>query len=370
MGIRKVVAVGGLFLAGASGAALAGDADVIVGFKGKADAKLLEKHGGKAGATITSIGAVAGRVPASAIADLRADPDVAYVEEDGIAETQGGKPAPAQPSETTPWGITRVNAPLSGNVGAGIKVAVIDTGADLNHPDLADNLATGANFVGSGAPEDDNGHGSHVAGTIGAVDNTIGVIGVAPGADLYPVKVLDRRGSGTWSAVAAGITWAADNGMQVANMSLGGGANSTLENACTYASNAGVLLIAAAGNSGDGSTSTTELGYPAAYTTVVAVGATDSSDRLASFSNTGSYVEVCAPGVGVLSTTKGDKYATFNGTSMASPHAAGMAALLWWEAAQNSTPTASSVRTALGSRVQDLGPTGRDNGFGYGIVYY
>lgn len=370
MKILKVVAVGGLFLAGASGAAFAGDTDVIVGFKGTADAKLLEKHGGKAGATLSAIGAVAGRVPASAIADLRADPDVAFVEEDGIAETQG-KPAPSPPAQSTPWGISRVNAPLSGNTGAGIKVAVIDTGIDLNHPDLAANLHTGANFVStSGAPEDDNGHGSHVAGTIGAVDNTVGVVGVAPGAALYPVKVLDRRGSGSWSAVAAGITWAADNGMQIANMSLGGGASSTLENACTYASGKGVLLVAAAGNSGDGSTSTTELGYPAAYSTVVAVGATDSSDRLASFSNTGSFVEVCAPGVGVLSTTKGDKYTTLSGTSMASPHAAGMAALLWWEAAQNSTPTASSVRTALGSRVQDLGAAGRDNGFGYGIVYY
>jgi subtilisin len=367
MGILKVAVAGGLFLVGASGVALAGDTGVIVGFKGGADAKVLEKHGGKADATLSGIGAIAGRISASAIADLRADAAVAYVEEDGVMETQG-KPAPTQPSQSVPWGITRVDAPLSGNVGAGIKVAIIDTGIDLDHPDLADNVNSGVNYVGTGAPDDDNGHGTHVAGTVAAVDNSIGVIGVAPGAALYPVKVLDRRGSGSWSAVAAGITWAADNGMQIANMSLGGGASSTVENACTYAADAGVLLVAAAGNSGDGNTSTTETGYPAAYSTVVAVGATDSSDRVASFSNTGSYVEVSAPGVGILSTYKGAKYSTLNGTSMASPHAAGVAALLWWEEQQTATPTASSVRSALDSRVRDLGPTGRDNGFGYGIV--
>ncbi len=376
MGIRVpglvVVALSAL-----SVSAFAGDEAVLVGFKTGADVKVVEKHGGKADAVLGKIKVVAARVPASKIADLRSDPDVAYVEEDGIVENcddagsngkgGGAKPAPSQPAQTTPWGITRVGAPVSGNAGTGIKVAVIDTGIDLDHPDLAANVQSGATFVGSSA-EDDNGHGTHVAGTIGALDNSIGVVGVAPEVSLYPVKVLDRRGSGTWSAVAGGITWAGDNGMAVANMSLGGSSSSSaLEAACTYAEGQGVLLVAASGNSGDGNTSTTELSYPAAYSSVVAVGATSSTDSLASFSNTGSFVELSGPGVSVNSTYKGDVYKTLNGTSMASPHAAGVAALLWKGL---TAPTLSDVRTALQNRAEDRGATGRDSGYGFGIVHY
>jgi len=198
------------------------------------------------------------------------------------------------------------------------------------------------------------------------------VIGVAPGASLYAVRVLDRRGSGWWSDIADGITWCKTNGMNVANMSLGGSSSvSAVESACSSAETAGVLLIAAAGNSGDGNTSTTETGYPAAYASVVAVGATDINDNLASFSNTGSYVEVSGPGVSVRSTYKGASYGTLSGTSMASPHAAGMAALLWAQKLSLSqTATASTVRTALQSRVRDMGAAGKDNGYGYGIVHY
>ena len=367
---------GGIVVAAASGAALAGDTDVIVGFKGSPDGAVFAKHGGKDAVSVEGAGALAGRIPATSISALRADSSVAYVEEDGVVEAIGkpgtsGKPAPSQPAQATPWGVTRVNAPLSGNVGAGIHVAVIDTGIDLNHPDLAANIGSGANFVSaSNAPEDDNGHGSHVAGTVAALDNAIGVVGVAPGATVHPVKVLDRRGNGFWSAVANGIAWAADNGMHIGNMSLGGSASTTVENACAYAADAGVLLIAAAGNEGDGNTSTTELSYPGAYSTVVAVGATDASDNVASFSNTGSFVEVSAPGVGIKSTYKGDGYSTLNGTSMACPHAAGVAALLWWEADQSGDPTAADVRTLLGQRVRDLGPSGDDNGYGLGVVTY
>jgi subtilisin family serine protease len=186
------------------------------------------------------------------------------------------------------------------------------------------------------------------------------VIGVEPQANLYAVRVLDRRGWGNYGDVALGIEWAADHGIQIANMSLGGGASSAVEAACSYAQGKGVLLIAAAGNDGDGSTTTSEWSYPAAYSSVVSVGATNSNDGLASFSNTNAQVELSGPGVSVLSTYKKNGYATFSGTSMASPHAAGVAALIWAAGSTN----ASAVRDALKNSAQ------RDNGFGYGIVHF
>jgi len=350
-----------------AGSARAEDLRIVVRFKGTPDASVLAKHGAVAGDKIGRLDAVRATAPARALARLRADPNVALVEEDGIAEIcakPSGTAAPSQPPQTMPWGIAKVNAPLTGNTGAGIKVAIIDTGIDLAHPDL--DVKGSVDFTGSrkGA-RDENGHGSHVAGTVAALHNSIGVVGCAPGAHLYAVRVLDRRGSGWWSDIAEGIDWAGQQGMQIANMSLGGGASSVVELACNDAEGAGVLLIAAAGNSGDGNTSTTEVSFPAAYGSVVAVGATSSNDNLASFSNTGSFVEVSGPGVSVPSTYKDGGYATLSGTSMASPHAAGIAALIWKEL---SSPTRSAVRSELQRRVRDLGPSGRDNGFGFGIV--
>jgi subtilisin family serine protease len=376
---RIAIALSAAFvvLVAAASSARAEDVRVIVRFKGHGRLPAVERAGGRVHRALR--GAVAAEVPPEAIARLRADPDVASVEEDGVVEilgkagkaAKGGKPPPSQPPQSTPWGISRVGAPASGNTGANIRVAVIDTGIDLTHPDLAANVQEAVAYVGS-TGKDDNGHGSHVAGTIAALDNSIGVVGVAPEAHLFAVKALDRRGSGYWSDIAAGIEWAADNGMDVANMSLGASsAPSYVQTACTYAESLGVLLVAAAGNSGDGNPATTETSYPAAYATVVAVGATDTNDNLASFSNSGAFVEVSGPGVGVRSTWKGGGYNTISGTSMASPHAAGVAALLWFELrGGDGSPTVADVRAELDARVRDLGATGKDNGYGHGIVDY
>ena len=353
-----------------AGVASADDVRVVVGFKGDADPAAVARHGGSPEVTVRSARAVAARIAPGRVAALRADPDVAYVEEDGVAEaTKGGKPSTSTPVETTPWGITRVGGAPSPTAGAGVDVAIVDTGIDLDHPDLAANLGTSVSIVGyTASADDDNGHGTHVAGTVAAVDNTIGVVGVAPGATVHAVKVLDRRGSGYWTDVAAGIDWCAENGIEIVNMSLGASsAPSAVETACVAAKAAGLLLIASAGNSGDGNLATSEIGVPGAYASVVSVGATDSDDDLAYWSSTNSDVEVSAPGVSVLSTYRGGGTKTLSGTSMASPHVAGVAALYWSAAA---APKNDSVRATLTSTAQDAGPAGTDAGHGAGVVVY
>ncbi len=348
------------------------DADgirVVIGFKGDANADLLAQDGATVDGIDASGKVAIAHVPAERLAAIAQNASVAYVEQDGICEASG-KPSSSttQPPETVGWGVSRVwGASQPTATGAGVKVAIIDTGIDLTHPDLAGNIKGGINLVRTNrSPNDDNGHGSHVAGIVAAIDNTIGYVGVAPGASLYAVKVLDARGSGYLSTVAAGIDWARQNGMNVGNMSLGGSSGtSQLQAACDNAAAAGVLLVAAAGNSGDGSTLTVETSYPAQYSSVVAVGATDYADAVASFSNTGPKVEVSAPGVSIPSTYKGGGYATLSGTSMASPHAAGLAAVLL-----SAGSTASTIRADLDAHVRDLGPSGRDYGYGFGIAYY
>lgn len=238
-----------------------------------------------------------------------------------------GAEGPAAPQERseTPWGVARLHAPQvwARATGAGVKVGIIDTGIDGTHPDLAANYAGGYNAVTPGSdPTDDHGHGTHVAGTIAAVPNGKGVIGVAPRARLYAIKVLDKDGGGTDEVVVNGIAWCVQNGMQVVNMSLGGPSSTALHNAVRKAVAAGVTIVAASGNDPEAAVSA-----PASYSETIAVGASTSQDAIAQFSTTGPELDFIAPGHEIISTWPGSKLAKLSGTSMASPHVAGLAAL-------------------------------------------
>nr|WP_201763439.1 S8 family serine peptidase [Chengkuizengella marina] len=207
-----------------------------------------------------------------------------------------------------------------------VVVAVIDTGVQANHEDLQGKVIAGYDFIDNdNDPSDGNGHGTHVAGTVGAITNNgIGVAGMAPNVSIMSVRVLNNAGSGTNQGVADGITYAADNGADVINLSLGSTAPSAaVENAVNYAWNAGVVVVCAAGNAGS-----TSPHYPAYYTNSLAVAATDSNDNKAWFSTYGSWVDVAAPGVDIISTWNNGGYNTISGTSMAAPHTAGLAGLL------------------------------------------
>jgi len=265
-------------------------------------------------------------------------------------------------ADTVDWGITRIGAEKiwADSTGSSIKIAVIDTGAELTHSDLSANLVTGYDFVNNDTnPSDDNGHGTHVSGIIASTQNSAGNIGAAYQAKIMPVKVLNNQGYGYLSDVAKGIYYAADNGARIINMSLGSPSDSlTLKNAVAYAANKGVLMVAAAGNESGSSCQ-----YPAAYSSVICVGATDSSNKLASFSNMGA--ELSAPGVSNYSTYIGNTYQYMSGTSMATPHVVGAAAVV---ASFCTTCTTTEIRTVLKNTAVDLGTTGYDSVFGYGLV--
>ncbi|MEW6308623.1 MAG: S8 family peptidase [Bacillota bacterium] len=333
---------------------------ILIGFHGTPDPALVESLGGKVTFAYRYVPAVAATVPEVILGALRGNAKVAYVEPDGKCYAM---------AQTLPWGVDRIDADLvhaTANKGTGVKVAILDTGIALAHEDLR--VWGGANFISTATSyDDDNGHGTHCAGIVAALDNTVGVIGVAPEAELYAVKVLDSAGSGSWSTVAAGIEWAITNKMQIISMSLGGSQGSTtLEAACKKAWDAGILLVAAAGNSGNAGGRNDTVNYPAKYPTVIAVAATDSSDKRPSWSSTGPAVELAAPGVSIPSTYIGNTYKALSGTSMACPHVAGVAALVW---RAHPTLTNQQVRDKMNATAIDLGVVGRDTWYGFGLVY-
>jgi subtilisin len=327
--------------------------------------------------------AITAEVPPSAIKGLANNPTIRYVEKNGTMhaidpiDSTGGPPGSCDPwpgcrdggddggdtSQTLEWGVDRVDAEVAhanGDTGAGADVAILDTGIDSDHPDLEANLGAGKAYVScNGCNEswdDDNDHGTHCAGIAGADDNSRGVVGVSTEATLHAVKVLDSQGSGSFSDIAAGVEYVADQGWDVASMSLGASSGSaTLQDACQYAADNGVFLVAAAGNSGPCSDC---VGYPAAYSTVVAVSSTASDDSLSDFSSTGSEVELAAPGSDIRSTIPGG-YDTFSGTSMACPHVAGAAGQL-----MAGGTSAANTRSTLKSNAEDIGLGSNESGSG------
>jgi len=299
---------------------------------------------------------------------LRIDPDVeVFALERSNKISRISKP---QPPQTLTWNIDRVDAEISWSISTGdsVKVGVIDTGIDLKHPDLKENIKGGYNAINpSKSPNDDNGHGTHVAGIIAALNNTIGVIGVGPKIDLYAIKVLGASGSGYLSDVIEGLEWAVENGMQVVNMSLGTSQDvPSFHDAILSAYNAGITIVAAAGNTGGSVT------YPAAYSEVIAVSATDEENQIASFSSRGPEIDLAAPGVNIYSTYKGSSYKTLSGTSMAAPHVTGAAALVIdtkkCDLDKDTICTPDEVRERLKQTASDLGEPGNDNLYGAGLV--
>ena len=339
---------------------------VLINFKDKTDTELVKAHGGNVKYEYTIIPAVAAELPPRAIDALSKNPKIAFIEPDGQAQIL---------ADEIPWGIARIDATGAhsiGVTGSGIRVAVLDTGIDYNHPDLKANYLGGYDFVNAdNDPMDDHSHGTHVAGTVAALSNDIGVLGAAPQAGLYAVKVADSSGYCSYSNIIAGINWAVNNNANVITMSIGGtSSSSTLQSACNNAYSKGVVLVGAAGNSGGA------VIYPAAYDSVIAVSATDSTNTKTSWSCYGPQVEFAAPGVSIKSTMPGGLYGYKSGTSMATPHVTGAVALLMstdiadtvHDANKNGKWDPAEVRSRMQSTATDLGASGRDDYYGYGLV--
>jgi subtilisin len=355
-------------LYGASSTGIASEkVKVIIAFHeqpGPSEEGLIRAFGGTVKFTYNIVPAIAATVPAAALDGLARNPRIKLIEPDGEIHALG---------ESVPWGIDRIYADevqLGGNSGQGIKVAVIDSGIDYNHEDLKGQYFGGKDFVNIDSdPMDDNGHGTHVSGTIAAIaGNGIGVVGVAPEVEIYALKVLDASGSGSFSSIIAALEWCAKNGIQITNNSYGSSSDPwvTVQQAFdnTYTIN-NILHVASAGNAGKLNGRGDNVGFPAQYASVMAVAATDSSDTRAYFSSTGPTVEISAPGVSIYSTVPNNGYESWNGTSMASPHVAGVAALVM---ASDSSLNNEQVRARLTGTALDLGTAGRDTWYGFGLV--
>jgi thermitase len=327
-----------------------------------AKANVHQRLGGKVIGVIPEIDVLVVSVPQNQAAEKAraygAEKNVKFAEPDYVATAIF---EPNDPYFTSQWGLTKIQAPQAWDVTTGssdVKIAILDTGIDQDHPDLASKIVANWNFTTSSTVDDRYGHGTHCAGIAAAItNNSIGVAGVGFNTSLMNGKVLDDKGSGYYSWIASGITWATNNGAKVISMSLGGSsASSTLENAVNYAWNNGVVVVAAAGNNRN-----TAPVYPGYYSNCIAVAATDQNDAKASFSTYGSWVDVAAPGVSIYSTLPnhsnsiGTNYGSLSGTSMATPHVAGLAGIVW---ATGYGTSNNSVRSRIESTADAIAGTG------------
>jgi len=330
---------------------------------GPAEQALVRGVGGEIKYTYHLVPAIAARVPESALDELRRNPNITAVEPDLEVQV-----VDAELDNT--WGVKHIGAGTvhaSGNGGAGIKVGILDTGIDTTHPDLNYDPTCSASFVTGETLMDGNSHGTHVAGTVAALDNDTGVIGMAPQATLCIYKVLNNSGNGNYSNIIAALERAVADGVQVTNNSYGGSADPglTVRAAFDNAYATGVLHVAAAGNNGTPDGTGDNCIYPARWDSVIATAATTPSDTRASFSSTCSEVELAAPGDQINSTLPGGGDGLKSGTSMASPHVAGSVALVL---AANPGWSNDQVRLQLQITAVDLGDPGRDAQYGYGLV--
>lgn len=352
------------------------DVAVIVSFaEGKYDPTQISASGGRVIEEFPGIGMIYAVVPPGAFTSLSQDKMIEFVESDRQFEI-----AMASTSEySESWALHDVGAEpahFSNYTGKGVKIALLDTGVDYTHPELAHSYKGGYDFINDDSdPMDDNGHGTHVAGILAAARDGKGIVGVAPDAEIYAIKVSDGRGKGSFSGLVKGINWSIENGMDVVTMSItGNGGSRALAKAVNAAYNDhGLVMVAAVGNGGSG-----DVLYPAAYEQVIGVGSVTEDNTKSPFSRTGSKVELVAPGSGIKSTAIGDKYRLSSGTSMATPFVTGAIALLlgsdekaWEDTGMTDGDgawTNDEIREVLRGTATDLGDEGKDDSFGYGLL--
>lgn len=327
-------------------------------------AKVLAPHGGKAVKRLGSLNLYVVSLPANASEQavahaLAQHPHIKFAEVDQFVAPDL---VPNDPYYGSEWHLQTMHVPAAWNysIGTGVTVAILDSGIDATHPDLQGQLVPGWNFFDNNSNTADvYGHGTKVAGVVAAVGyNSIGVAGISWGSQLMPVRVTDTTGTGTWSAIASGLNWAADHGAKVANLSFAVQASSSTQTAAQYFKNKGGVVVNSAGNYGT-------LDSTAPSDALISVSATDGTDTLASWSSYGPYVDLSAPGVSIWTTTMGGGYSAVSGTSFSSPATAAVAALMM---TANPALSPTQIVSLLESTAVDLGAAGYDYYYGYGRV--
>jgi subtilisin family serine protease/uncharacterized protein YbcV (DUF1398 family) len=335
-----------------------GDLRVIVIYEEEMNKEIIREATGDIIDEMQELNAVIADVPVSSLKMVENHPKVKLVEIDQIMKVE---------TQSVGWGLTKIGSPISWEssiTGKGVKVAVLDSGISP-HEDL--DVVGGVSFVSyTDSYYDDNGHGTHVAGIIGAKNNGIGIVGAAPDASIYSVKVMDKNGQGYLSDLLAGIEWSIANKMDIVNLSIGSTTGSyLLKQSVDKAFTNGLLVVAAGGNNGTAKGLEDTVEYPAKYDSVIGVSATDSNNTRPTFSATGEKIEVAAPGVGILSTAINNKYVYMSGTSMATPYVTGNLALL-----KQAYPHLTNIqlRELLQTMAKDIGGAGKDSFYGFGLI--